>query len=232
MSKAGFVVFIILVLVGVSALAAPNKNFYSDGTIEAGQEWNMVAIADTPPAHTTVSMTGGTVWSVGVFDTSTFNFLGGTITGSVSSDSQSTVNISSSGVSVATAYSNSILNISGNANLSNVSGSSSSTINVFDGTIGWVGGSGSTINLYGGDITMYLGASAANTVVNVFGTNLVKTNSGGILGGGFVSGRWNDGTAFSFDISPGTYAHVNLVPEPVTLLLLGCGTIALRARRS
>jgi hypothetical protein len=195
------------IVLAQSAVAALNKNFYSDGTIEAGQEWNGVGIYDTPPSHTTVNMTGGTVWSLGTYNASTLNISGGYVTGSLNVIYQSTANIS------------------GSANLSNVSGNAAGTINVFDGTIGILDAVGSTVNFYGGDITMYLWAHA-NATVNIFGKDLVKTHSGGTFGDGQITGLWLGGSAFTINMEDaGTYSRVNLVatPEPVTLLLFGAG---------
>lgn len=219
-------------LLGQCAHAAVDKTFYSNGLIEAGQEWRWVGVHDTVPGHSTVNMTGGTAVSVSAWDGSTFNFHAGTITQTIGSSDTSTVNILSSGVKNALAYGSSTLNISGSANLSNVSGNSSSTINVLNGTIDVIDMTGGTANLYGGSITGYMWAHQ-NSIVNVFGTGLSKSGTGGAYGDGWVHGWWQNGSEFTINlVNSGTSSHVNLVPEPVTLLLLGAGAFALRSRRS
>jgi hypothetical protein len=59
----------------------------------------------------------------------------------------------------------------------------------------------------------------------------------GSRNGGQLISFWTDDTPFSIDfldnIDVGStyYDHVHLVPEPVTLLLLGLGAVMLRRKR-
>jgi len=52
-----------------------------------------------------------------------------------------------------------------------------------------------------------------------------------------IKGMWNDGTPFQITLSnvggawPDTAVYVNVIPEPVTMLLLGLGGLKLRRKR-
>lgn len=69
--------------------------FYSDGVIQEGDMYDIVEVYDTPPAQTTVDMTGGQVGYPGMstFDTSVVNILGGFV-GFLQTNDSSTANIS------------------------------------------------------------------------------------------------------------------------------------------
>jgi hypothetical protein len=85
-----------------------------------------------------------------------------------------------------------------------------------------------TMNLYGGLVTDSLNAWDSATV-NIFGYDLVKTNSGGTYGYGQVYGYWLDDTPFTIELSTAeTYSHINLIPEPSSLLLLALGSLISR----
>jgi hypothetical protein len=161
-------------------------------------------------------MTGGTVWTIGTWDTSMLNISGGRVTGAVLTYNQSTVNVS------------------GTCDIFSVQANVSSTVNVYGGTIGILGVQGATVNLYGGAITSFLEAYP-NSTVNVFGTSLSKASTGGAWGYGWVHGFWQDTSEFTINFAVHeTYSHVNLItiPEPATAFLLILGAFVVRVRRA
>jgi hypothetical protein len=226
------------------------KTFYSDGTIQDGDTWLGVSIYDTPPAHTTVNMTGGVVVDSGikVYDAATFNFSGGS-PGGIEAHNNSTANITSSLVAVGV-LDNATANIFNNANVAVAGGAGFGTLNIYGGTIESVrsytsvvvnvyGGiindlsvndPGVVFNLQGGEIMRLDGGVPA--AINVFGYNLAKTDIGGTYGYGQITGFWQDGLPFTIDLgSSYVYPAINLIPEPATILLFGAGMFLLRKSR-
>ena len=68
-----------VLLLGGPAIAVENKDFYSDGNIMPGEQWNIVNIYDTPPDYTTVDMSGGLVDNLIPHNYSIFNMTDGKI---------------------------------------------------------------------------------------------------------------------------------------------------------
>jgi hypothetical protein len=86
------IVLAILFLLPVCANAT-NITFTSDANIQAGDSWGNVYIHDTLPAHTTVTMTGGSVTdSMTVYDASKFNMYAGYLN-SLSAHGSNTINV-------------------------------------------------------------------------------------------------------------------------------------------
>jgi len=226
------IVCAILVLSAASQLqAAENKDFYGNGQILAGEQWNVVSIYDTLPSHTTVDMYGGTIDSLGAYDQSSVNIYDGHINGAHAGD-YSTINAFGGSMTLA-GTGHGTINVYGGDFL-NIGGGYNSVINMSSGTTEYLGaGDFGIINLSGGLVTdsLYGGDSS---VVNIFGYNLTKTPYGGRYDFGQVSGVWADGVPFEIDLrssTNGTYSHINLIPEPMTLLLIGFGTLFVRKRR-
>jgi len=99
------------------SLSAQAVTFTSDANIQTGDTYNGVSIYDTPPNHTTVTMTGGTVHdSMNVCNASTLNMSGGNVNG-LNAFGQSMVNISGGSIGGVTVYDNATVTVSQNASL-------------------------------------------------------------------------------------------------------------------
>ena len=114
-----------------------------------------------------------------------------------------------------------------------------STVDISDGFIGWNLDASdlSVVNLYGGVITDWLYATDSS-VVNIFGYGFNYDSEAGDWNGGQLTGFWLDDSPFTIDLLDNididsTYNdHVNLVPEPGSLLLIGVGGLFLRRKRN
>jgi hypothetical protein len=123
------------------------------------------------------------------------------------------------------------------------------TLDIFGGTIGrlaaydttvtdWYDGSMNTlwtrensiVNIFGGLLDRF--DPGENGLVNLYAYDVVHHTTGGYWDGGWIEGRYLvDDSYFNFDI-PGEFAvsHINIVPEPSTLVLISLGLLFLRKR--
>ena len=88
----------------------------------------------------------------------------------------------------------------------------------------------SNINIHGG-ILGALGATG-NSLVDLYAYDVIYHSMGGHFDRGWVEGKYlvND-LFFTFDLNHvDTFSHVNIVPEPATLLLMSFGTLILTRR--
>jgi hypothetical protein len=205
---------------------AANITFTSDANIQAGDTWSSVGIYDTPPAHTTVNMTGGLVDMVGTYNASTLNVHGGQVINTISMWNYSTVNIFDGLIEGASIHNYANINVY-SGTFQGIHVEDFGVVTIRGGTMESISGLNySVINLFGGSITDHINGGNS---INVFGYDLAKTDTGGTYGYGQITGFWQDGSSFNIDIGgSGTYSRVNLIPEPATLLLLGAGTFLLR----
>jgi hypothetical protein len=88
----------------------------------------------------------------------------------------------------------------------------------------------STINLRGGSLGRF--TSDANGIMNLYAYDVVHHTTGGFWDGGWVEGKYLDSDEyFSFSLKDSdTFSHINIVPEPSTLILVGIGGLMLRKR--
>ena len=182
----------LLVLGASLSQAAIDWDFYEDGTIGTGDEYEDVSVFDTPPEHTIVDMLGGVLLTLSTYDFSTTNIHGGEISWGIDTYD-------------------------------------SSTVSIYDGTITchFLGvRDTSTLNIYGGNLDVTNSPTFYETgTVNIYGYGFYYDEVLGVL-----TGNLQDGSTFIFrELSPSNYSHLNLVPEPTSILLLGLGSLILRA---
>ena len=204
---------------------AENKVFTESGEILEGEVWDIV---DVFGDDTIVDMSGGSVDYISTFDSSTLNMSGGLA--EVGAFETSTINISGGSLfSGANAYDGGTVNLLDCDYSIDLRVYESGTGNMFGGTVEYlIAGDFGTLDLYGGVITDSLGAWESS-LVNVHGYDLYKTTIGGIYGYGQVSGFYLDDKPFTIDFyNAETYSHVNLIPEPSTLVLMGFGVLVSR----
>ena len=184
---------------------ATTMTFYADGVIQAGDIYDIVEVYDTPPARTTVDMTGGQVDSMSTFDTSVVN-IGGSV-GFLQTNDSSTVNLSGSGfIDGGISLNNSsTLNFRGGAweaDSGYLVAFDSSTLNVYDGIVGLVSGANvviadnSTANIYGGYAQapyVAFGSSTMNIYDGRVGTLGAGESSVVNIYGGEIGGNWGFG---------------------------------------
>ena len=125
----------------------------------------------------------------------------------------------------------------------------SSIVNIYGGELWWAINSykSSTINIYAGRVSLeFIGVRDTSTV-NIYGGNLSSGNAPyfsdsstvNIYGYGFDYDGWTltgflqDGSPFIFtELTDLNYPHINLIPEPSSILLFALGTVFLRKRKS
>jgi len=223
---------IILIMLAVIVLpfcrvhAYPNWDVYSDAVIKDGDIYNVVNVYDSAQKRTTVTMLGGIVDQMKTYDASILNVNVCDISSLYAWD-YSTVNVLGGDVYTLWAWDSAVANVGHNASVFSLAArGGEGTVNMTGGIVERIGAlEGGTINLSGGIVLDHLGADSCS-IVNIYGYNLAKTNYGGSYGYGQVYGLWFDDSSFMIDLSgPDTYARINLIPEPSTLILLGLGTL-------
>ena len=217
-------------LIMSTAWADGDWDIYIDAVIEEGDNYNNVRVFDTPPDHTTLDMSGGSVDSLGAYNESTVNVAGGHIN-TLNAWEFSIVNVSGGFVYGMDSSDYTIINFSDEAMAYSVGSSNYGTVNITDGEIGRLGSRDfGIINLYGGIISESLGVTVSSTV-NVYGYNLGKTDFGGAYGQGQVYGFWFDNGAFTIDLSgTDTFSRINLIPEPSSIILYTFSCLILRRK--
>jgi len=220
---------VIVLLTGGQAHAVPDKTFTSSGQILPGEEWDEVFIYGD---DTVVNMLGGTVLDyIATYDASNLNVTGGDVKGIYAFDN-SVATVSGGELWGIHALDYATVNFSGNSETPHLRAGNSGTLNMLSGTVRSVGVGGTSItNLYSGNITDWLGAGDFSTV-NIYGYDFTYDPMGGDLDGGQLTGFWLDSTPFTIDLyGVETYSHINLIPEPGSLILFLIGSLFLRRRR-
>jgi hypothetical protein len=250
-----FVLAIAFLATCTDKLVAYNITFTNDGFIKAGDVYDYVWIYDTPPNNTTVTMSGGYIYSVEPHDASTLILLGGQVADHIYSFDESVVNVNAGTMGYLRAYDSSTVNFSGGKiysspdtrlyqnSMMNITGGeitnlfthNSSIVNMSGGEISGrlCAHDQSVINLSGGTINYFLSADGAS-VVNIYGFGFEYYPTGGSWGVGQLSGFWwPNKTPFDIEFAfAETYSYISLheVPEPATFLLLGLVAVVLRRK--
>ena len=82
----------------------------------------------------------------------------------------------------------------------------------------------SIVNIFGGQVDILW--ATENSSVNLCAYDVIVTSTGGRYDQGYVTGKFYNGDVpFYFDISQNTYLHINVIPEPATLLLISLGCL-------
>lgn len=89
----------------------------------------------------------------------------------------------------------------------------------------------SIIDIHGGSLGG-LGATE-NAIINLYAYDVIHHPTGGHFDRGWVEGKYVESDVyFSFDLDDvGSFSHINVVPEPATLLLFALGGLMLRKHK-
>jgi len=219
----------IMLFLTAPAQAALNLDIYEDAVIQEGDSYNVVSIYDTPPGHTTVSMTGGLVDQMDTYDESRLNVAAGEIFSMYMRDS-STANIFGGHVGEVIVWDSATADLSKSGSVSSLSArGETATVNMIGGVTTYLRtGDSGTVNIYGGEIRDSIETWNGGTI-NIYGYGFSYDPSAGNWNGGQLSGLWLDGTAFQIDLYDAqTYDSINFVPEPSSLLLFLIGGWAVK----
>jgi hypothetical protein len=219
---------VLIVLTAGPILRAVDKTFTSSGQILPGEQWDNVYVYNDA---TIVDMLGGILDSIGTHDASTLNVFDGTVS-TVTALEASRANVSGGYVHTLWAWDSATATLSGTGEVVSLSARGLS------GTVTMTAGTADHISTYDSGTANVLGGTVEHlfaenySVINIFGYDLVKTSTGGTYGYGEVYGFWLDDTPFAIDFAGyETYSHINLVPEPSTILLLAAGAMLLIRNR-
>jgi hypothetical protein len=153
----------------------------------------------------------------------------------ISAYDKSLINLHDGHIAELRTYENSKANILG-GEVTSIIAVGSCVIDFYDGTIthGVSIRENSVANIYGGHFLSFFGAGSAgsNSIVNLYAYDVLHTTTGGIYGFGQVTGKYLlDNSPFVLELANDkTFSHINIVPEPITMLLFVVGGLVLRIK--
>jgi hypothetical protein len=108
-----------------------------------------------------------------------------------------------------------------------------SRFNMYDGTMNMLlVRYNSTVNIYGGTLNALNIYPNESGYVNLYADDVIFHSTGGHYDRGWIEGKYiSNNQYFDFDIVGLGDSHINVVPEPMTFLLLGLGGIALKQKK-
>lgn len=72
-----------------------------------------------------------------------------------------------------------------------------------------------------------------NSLLNLYAYDVIYHTTGGMWNDGWIEGYYLiDNTYFVSDIAGDSFSHINIVPEPTTILLLGLGSLLVIRKRN
>jgi len=230
MKKSMMLVAVVMLLLTFEVQAI-DVDFYSDATIQDGDLYDLVRLYDTPPDHTTVDMTGGFVHNLWSYDSSIINMTDGEIL-TLETRSTSNANISGGNVRSVFTWDHTTTNLYNGGSVFSLGAGVSGTINMMGGNTEYLrAGDFSIVNLFGGTVNIYLNAWDS-AIVNIYGYGFDYDPISGNWNGGQLMGFWLDDTPFIIDLAgSGTYSHINLIPEPGSLILCALGALLVRRKK-
>jgi len=225
--------------------------FYTDGTIEDGDVYDIVRVKN----NATVDVLGGQVSQLHADDSSTINFHAGSV-GSVGIENAGVFNLEGTLFSDVSMYSSGAFNINIGAFDGTIRGSGSrisindGTINIRDShisnyTITDIYGGAVTfnylgidryaiLNIRGGDVTFnrsdlgFTFGLSPNATFNVYYSDIIQGGATGEIAGYHLL----DGSEFMLDqFTQEEIELITFVPEPATFVMLALGGILLRRRK-
>ncbi len=108
------------------------------------------------------------------------------------------------------------------------------TANIYNGDIEWLFIQGNTVaDIYSAGDTLEMFAAGNESLAYIYAYDVIYHPTSGLAGEGWIEGTYiSNDLPFSFSFYTDTsYTHVNIVPEPTTVLLFGLGGLLLRKRR-